>query len=181
MSDQDLRENTYPHIATEFFTWLLYQSEVDEQRFSIEGIGEVEVLLQDRLSFQSGEQNSGKAVISGEDAPASAETKAALISGKLLTDIKLLLRLEVATYMLTLRGDLLDIGSLKQVNEDLDEPVEVFQEDDSKEAQLLLRMAEYEDIMTILRTLFRRFAERRTQDNWHYEEVQSMRRWVHEQ
>ena len=177
----DPRDEIYPHIAPEFYAWLLYQSEVRDETFEVEGIGPVQVLLEDRLTFASGAGDNSRAVITGEDAPASAETKAALISGKVLTEVKLLLRLPGNTYMLTLKGDLCDISSLKQVSEDADSPTIVIEEDDSKEAFLLLRMQEYEDIVRILQTLFRIFAKQRSNDDWHTTTLQEMRRWVHEQ
>jgi hypothetical protein len=177
----DPRDEIYPHIAPEFYAWLLYQSEVRDETFDVDGIGPVEVLLADRLTFASGSGDNSRAVITGEDAPASAETKAALISGKVLTEIKLLLRLPGNTYMLTLKGDLCDISSLKQVSEDADAPTQVIETDDSKEAFLLLRMQEYEDIVLILQTLFRSFANQRAQDSWHTTTLQELRRWVHDQ
>jgi hypothetical protein len=159
---------------------LLYQSEVEDKHFDVEGIGPVEVLLEDRLSFTGDGEDKSRTVITGADAPTSAETKAALISGKVISDVKLLLRLPGNNYMLTLKGDLCDISSLKQVNEDADDPTLVIEEGDTKEAFLLLRMQEYEDIVRILQTLFRAFVEERASDDWHTETLNEMRKWVHE-
>lgn len=180
MSQTDLRDEVYPHIAPEFYAWLLYQSEVEDKHFDVKGIGPVEVLLQDRLSFTGDGEEKSRTVITGVDAPASAETKAALITGKVISEVKLLLRLPGNNYMLTLKGDLLDISSLKQVTEDADDPTIVIEEGDTKEAFLLLRMQEYEDIVLILQTLFQAFVADRASDDWHYTTLQEMRRWVHE-
>ena len=180
MSDTDLRDEVYPHIAPEFYVWLLYQSEVQDESFQVEGIGPVELYLQDRLSFTSSDGENARAVITGEDAPNSAETKAALITGKILSDVKVILKLPASSYMLTLKGDLCDISSLKRVNEDADAPADVIEEDDSLDAFLLLRMREYEDIVRILETLFRAFVAERASDDWHTTTLQEMRRWVHE-
>ena len=181
MSELDLRDEVYPHIAPEFYVWLLYQSEVRDESFQVEGIGPVELYLQDRLSFTSTDGENARAVITGQDAPNSAETKAALITGKILSDVKVILKLPACSYMLTLKGDLCDISSLKQVNEDADAEPEVIEEDDTFDAFLLLRMKEYEDIVLILETLFRTFAEQRASEDWHTTTLQEMRRWVHDE
>ena len=118
-----------------------------------------------------------RAVITGEDVANSAETKAALASGKTLKDVKLILRLEAATYSLSLRGGRLDIGGLKQESHEADDiPVE---EDDSKEAMLLLRMQEYNDIWSIIEQLFYVFAEERTSAKW-AKTLNQIRSWVHQ-
>lgn len=166
-------------IASEFYAWLLFQSEARDETFMVPGVGSVSVLVQDRLAFESN-ADKAKAVITGDEASSSAETRAALISGKVLTDIKLLLRLEATTYMLNLRGNLCDICSLKQVNEDLEPVANLSEEGDSKEATLLLRMVEYEDIWKVLQTLFREFAKRRTDKSWYTHELQDMKTWVHD-
>ena len=181
MPETDLRDEIYPHIAPEFYAWLLYQSEVEDKHFDVEGIGPVEICLQDRLSFTGDGEDKARTVITGSEAPGSAETKAALISGKVISEVKLLLRLPGNSYMLTLKGDLCDISSLKQVNEDADEPTIVLEDGDTKEAFLLLRMQEYEDIVRILQELFRSFVAERASDDWYHTTLQEMRKWVHEE
>ena len=181
MPETDLRDEIYPHIAPEFYAWLLYQSEVETKHFDVEGIGPVEILLEDRLAFTGDGEEKSRTVITGDRAAASAETKAALISGKVISDVKLLLRLPGNTYLLTLKGDLCDISSLKQVSEDADDPTIVIEEGDTKEAFLLLRMQEYEDIVGILQTLFRSFVAERASDDWYHTTLQEMRKWVHEE
>ncbi len=180
MPQTDLRDEVYPHIAPEFYAWLLFQSEVKDELFEVEGIGPVEVRLEDRLTFTGEGEEKSRTVVTGQDAPASAETKAALISGKVITDAKLILRLPGNSYMLSLKGDLCDFSSLKQVSEDADEPTMVIEEDDTKEAFLLLRMQEYEDIVRIIQTLFRAFVADRATDEWYTTTLQEMRRWVHD-
>ena len=181
MPETDLRDEIYPHIAPEFYAWMLYQSEVEDKHFDVEGIGPVEICLQDRLSFTGDGEDKARTVITGAEAPSSAETKAALISGKVISEVKLLLRLPGNSYMLTLKGDLCDISSLKQVNEDADEPTIVIEDGDTKEAFLLLRMQEYEDIVRILQNLFRSFVAERASDDWYHTTLQEMRKWVHEE
>ena len=177
----DIREEVYPHINAEFFVWLLYCSEIGENTEIIESedLGDIELIVQDRLSFQDPQQEKDRAVIIGEDAPNSAETKAALISGKFLQDSKLMFRMAQATYILTLKGEHLDISGLKQVTSEMDQ---VGMEDgDSKDAILLLRMKEYEDIWAVIERLFQEFVIERTKDSWYTDTLQEMRRWVHEQ
>ena len=83
--------------------------------------------------------------------------------------------------MLTLKGDLCDISSLKQVSEEADESTIVIEEDDTKDAFLLLRMQEYEDIVRIIQTLFKAFVKERATDDWYSTTLQEMRRWVHDE
>ncbi len=181
MPETDQRDEIFPHIAPEFYAWLLFQSEVEEKHFDVEGIGPVEVRLEDRLTFTGDGEDKARTVVTGGEAPASAETKAALISGKVISEVKVVLRLPGNSYMLTLKGDLCDISSLKQVNEDADEPTMVIEEDDTKDAFLLLRMQEYEDIVRIIQTLFRAFVEERASDDWYTTTLQEMRKWVHDE
>ena len=176
----DIREEAYPHINAEFFVWLLYRSEIGEDTEIIhtERLGDIELVMQDRLSFRDPQQEKDRAVISGEDAPNSAETKAALISGKTLQDVKLMLKMSQATYLLTLKGDNFDISGLKQATSEMDQ---VQMEDgDSREAMLLLRMQEYEDIWGVIGQMFQEFVIERTKESWYTETLQEMRKWVHD-
>jgi len=178
MNDSDVRNAVYLHLSAEFFAWLLYRSEEGQEKFDLGGtLGEVEIMMQDRLSFQSPTADKMRAVITGEDAPNSAETKAALASGKTIQDLKLNLRLEGATYSLSLKGGRLDIGGLKQETHEADQ--ELVEEDDSKEALLLLRMQEYNDIWAIIKGLFLIFVEERTSEVWE-DTVSKIRKWVHQ-
>ena len=177
MSNNDARNDVYLHITAEFYIWLLYRAEVGDGEFDIGSVGSVEILMRDKLSFQSPTEDKMRAVITGEDVANSAETKAALASGKTLKDVKLILRLEAATYSLSLRGGRLDIGGLKQEAHEADDaPVD---EDDSREALLLLRMQEYNDIWSIIEQLFHVFAEERTSAKW-TKTLNQIRGWVHQ-
>jgi hypothetical protein len=177
MSNDDNRNELYNHISTEFFAWLLYQSEVGEGEFSYGKIGNVEVVMQDRLSFESPTENKMRAVITGDDAACSAETKAALSSGKTIQDVKLHLRLEAATYGLSLKGGRLDISGFKQEHHEADEIA--IEKEDLSDALLILRMDEYNVIWDLIHQLFLSFTDERLSTGWQ-NTLEKMRIWVHQ-
>lgn len=176
----DLRDEIYPHINAEFFIWLLYCSEIgkDTEIINHKALGDVELIWMDKLSFRDPQQETDKTVVAGEDAAHSVETKAALISGKTLQEAKLMLRLNYATYGLTLKGDYFDISGFKQLTAEMD-AIEM-EDGDSVEVMLLLRMQEYEDIWSVIEQLFTKFVTERVRDDWYKTIVQEIRAWVHE-
>jgi hypothetical protein len=145
-----------PHLSTEFFLWLWFASERDGGSMSLsERVGVVDVWVEDRLSFRGLEQESARAVVTGENTASSLEARAALATGKVVRDIQIHLRREEREYTVTLKGVNLDISAKLPPHSG-----------EGEDGLLYERMYLYEDLWFILAGLYRRFAQERTHASW---------------
>lgn len=168
----------YPHVAAEFFAWLLYISELEELELEHPQLGPYSVHLQDRITFRSPSEERMRAVVIGDDAPNSPETRAALASGKTIQEIKVHIAYAGNTIALTLRGAHMDISGLRIV-EEVREPADESSEAE-EQATMYLRMSMVDDIYSTVAHLFSVFARTRLQEQWHNHTVQQLRAWIHD-
>ncbi len=163
----DVGRPALPHLSAEFFVWLWYASERDGGSMP-HGDGIVDVWVEDRLSFRTPDEDKVRAVMTGENAAASREARAALASGKVVRDLQVHLRNEEREYTLVLRGVHLDLAGLKL-------PPHA---KDGEEELLYERMFLYEDVYAVLKSLYRRFAEERVSAAWSAATLPAIRRWA---
>jgi hypothetical protein len=170
MSDTEEMEGTPPHVASEFFLWLWYQSETGQGRVDLgtDG-GSVEFWVDDRLSFRVVGEEKVSAIMTGENPSLTPEARAALAGGKVLRDVRLALRREDREYAVTLKAPRIEIAGAKL-------PALVKSGD---EAEILYeRMFLYEELHFVLGGLFRAFAAARCADDWRERALPDLRRWV---
>ena len=147
-----------PHLTAEFFIWLWFASEREGGTLDVGGdVGVMDFWIEERLSFRSPDEDKPRAVLTGENTSSSAEARAALASGKVVRDLQLHIRREEREYSVTLRGDHLDVCSLKFPQHSVEGEDELLYE----------RMFLYEDVWEAIRALYRCFAEERVSAAWH--------------
>jgi len=172
-----------PHLTSDFFLWL-WLSSVNElgqvplpnkrnphsndkntDENSTENNQEqydgISYYVDNRLVLHSPNVEGNRAVITGDNASNAVEGKAALSSGKMIQELQLYLTVEGLDYSLTLKGPLLDMGSVKYP------PISL--EGDSKhdmKANILLRMSQYDDLYYYMSVLYQYFSELRLSDEW---------------
>jgi hypothetical protein len=158
----------HPHLTAEFFVWLWFAADREGGTFNLDGIGVVDMWIEDRLSFRVVDEDKARVALSGEDTASSAEARAALASGKVVRDLQLHLRREEREYSVTLRGVHLDLCGLKL-------PAHASEGEDGL---LYERMFLYEEAYAIVSALYRTFARERTSAAWHAETLPQIRAWV---
>lgn len=159
---------THPHLTAEFFVWLWYAADRDGGNFNLDGLGMVDMWVEDRLSFRVPDEDKARAVLTGDDTASSAEARAALASGKIVRDLQLHLRHEEREYSVTLRGVHLDLAGLKFPAHSAE----------GEDGLLYERMFLYENAYAIVSGLYRMFARERTDLAWHSHTLPQIRAWV---
>jgi hypothetical protein len=158
-----------PHLASEFFAWLWYTSEQRRGTLDLgDGVGTVDFWVGSRISFRAVDEDKARAVVTGESPSTTLEARAALAGGKVVNDLRLVLRREEREYEVTLRGPYLDLHNVRlpaQVKTGADEI-------------LYERMYLYDELWFLLGALYARFAEERTGADWRTDTLPSLRAWV---
>jgi hypothetical protein len=179
---ENLADLVPPHLTSDFFLWMwltsvqeLGQVELPnkrkaqddsttdedsnaEQEEQYDGIS---YYVDNRLVLHSPNAEGNRAVITGDNASSTVEGKAALSTGKMIQELQLYITVEGVEYSLGLKGPLLDFTSVKFP------PVSL--EGDSKHemnANILLRMSQYDDLYYYMSVLYQHFAELRLSEDW---------------
>jgi hypothetical protein len=170
MSEEEELPGAPPHVASEFYLWLWYRSEIGRGHLDFEGEGgSVDFWVDDRISFRAVGEERVSAVLTGENPSTTLEARAALAGGKVLRDIKLALRRADREYTVTLKGSRVEIAAAKLPT--------LVKGGDVAEA-LYERMFLYEELNFVLAGLFRAFAEERAAEAWRDQTVPDLRRWA---
>jgi len=170
MDKADAGLPVYPHLVTEFFTWIWFTAEDKGGQMEIDG--EVcDVWVDERLSFRMPGEDKVRAVVTGEHTSSTLEARAALAAGKVVRDLELHLRREEREYNVTLRGLHMDLVGAK---------FPAHAADGGEDALLMERMYLYEDLWNLLGRLYKEFAEVRVSPQWQAETLPRIRQWVGE-
>lgn len=142
-----------PHLASEFYTWLWHRSDVNDQRIELgNGLGEVEFFIDERVAFRNPNDTKVSVVITGENPAGALEAKAALLGGKVLHEIRLVVRRDDREFSVTLSGPEVLFKRLRL-------PQNV---DGGGEEALYDRMFLHEELEAVVRGLWRLFVADRT-------------------
>ncbi len=160
---------TPPHLAGEFYVWLWWASERQEGRFDLpEPLGRIELFVDERLAFRNPNDSKISAVMTGENPSTTLESRAALLGGKVLEDLRIRLRRDEREFLVTLKGPEMNIQRAK-----LPQAV-----DGGEEGALYDRMFLYEQLTDILGALFRQFTDLRAEGAWESDVLPALRAWV---
>ncbi len=155
--DSAPENETPPHIASDFYLFLWFASEVGRGVIEPADGSPFSWWVDDRLSFRPAGEDKVNAVLTGDNPSTTPEARAALAGGKVLRDLRLALRRDDREYSVTLRGPNVAISGAKLPQQvKTGEPTEI----------LLDRMFLYEELHWMLGTMFRRYAEERTAPGW---------------
>jgi len=160
-----------PHLSSDFFAWLWYTTEISGGHLELNG-AELQIWVDDRLSFRSPSEEQAGALLTGSDAPRGAEAKAALSAGKVIRELRLRIAWQDREYGVTLAGPGLDMRGLTLPPV----PGEVGDEADV----LYARMEAVEQLWRVIATLYQRFAKVRTTDAWSDEVLPGVVTWLSE-
>jgi len=160
-----------PHLASDFFAWLWFTTEAGGGHVDLNG-KEIQIWVDDRISFRSPSEEAARSVLTGTDAPRGREARAALGGGKVIREFRLRIAWDDREYGVTLTAPSLDMRGLL---------LPPLPEDVGDDADLLYaRMEAVEAIWSVIGELYRRFAEVRTSDVWKDEVVPGVAEWLAE-
>jgi len=157
-----------PHISSEFYVWLWWESERNGGHFSVgDPIGEVDVWVDARLAFRRPGDSKITAVLTGDDASTTLESRAALAGGKVVDEVRLRITRDEREYSVSLKGATVAIQRAKLPPSGTD----------ADESPLYDRMFHYEELEKIVAALFRTFTAARMADKWESETLPAMKAW----
>lgn len=163
-------------LGREFLAWLWFESEVFEERFSIEGFGECELHLEKQLTLESGpdfdqSREKEQSKLTGFAPSGTPEAREALRRGKLPTKAKLVVRRDEQDFALVLDADALALSGVKIPALIKGEGEDPFYE----------RIQLIEEIEGAIEALFRSFLLVRLDAAWTRDVVPAMKAWMREQ
>ena len=159
------------YLASEFLTWLLWRSEVQEGVWKgREGGGGFELWADDRLRLEAPIDGLTKNLLSGGTPARSPEAKSALAAGKIVQEARWKLLQDDREWLFTLKAPDLDLRSVRL-------PELLTAED---EERLRERLALMEFLERTIQDLYRRFLDVRIADRWEREELPRVSAWIAE-
>lgn len=152
------------HIMNEFYTWLWWMTE--ESGGTMPGGGDL--FVSEHLAFRAPEETRLVAIFNGHE-PAGKDAKTALIQGKRLEEIRLVMRMDDRESVFTLKGSTCDVTGAKLS----------FPHEEEDVAGAFLRVEELMVLDTYLAKLFTHFAAVRASQDWEETRAQIVR-WAEE-
>lgn len=157
-----------PHLASEFYIWLWWLTEVEGSTIDLgDPMGVIEAWIDARLAFRRPGDTKVTAVLTGDDASTTLESRAALAGGKVVDEIRLRLRRDDREYSLSLKGPVVALQRVKLPPSGTD----------ADESPLYDRMFHYEEVEKVVAALYRHFAATRLGDDWAQTVVPAIKAW----
>lgn len=164
-------------LGHEFLTWLWYRSDEGGGSLTIplenRLVGETDVTLwvHDAMAFGHGGTTEKCAVRGGEETSRAQEARAALRAGKKLEQARFGLIVEDREFLFTLVGETFDVVSVKL-------PKLASEEEDSWEADALLRLGAVQELLDVLDDLYWQFIGVRLSPEWSAAVLPALREWA---
>lgn len=155
----------------EFLTWLWFRSEEGGGDLELKEYGPIGLWIEDRMVLGSLDTESKENILKNGDVSRSAEAAAALAVGKKLEQARFGLVREDREWAFTLRGDTLDLQSVKI-------PKVLTEEGDDLHATIMVRLGHMRELTDLLDALFDEFASLRVSPEWEREVAPAVTRWI---
>ncbi len=172
MLDVAVAYNRYKYLGNEFLTWLWFMMETDKQGLDFTEAESTELAIGDRIVLANSRHNRDETITIKGDGAGLEEGVLALQKGALVTEISLLVKTAEAQWRFNLKGESLNIGSLKPPEKN---PAEA---PDDLEQRVLEQIAHAERITGLLHQLYRQFIIQRISEDWSKRIVPAMGRWI---
>lgn len=163
---------TRKFLGREFLVWLWFESELFEQKFSIEGFGECELWLEKSLTLEAlTEAGKEKATLAGVAPSGGPEAREALRQGKMPIKAKIAIRRDEQDFALSLDADSLSLSGVKIPTLLKGEGDDPFYE----------RMTFIEELEGALEALYREFLLVRLRETWEKNVAPAIRGWMNDE
>ncbi|CCK82540.1 hypothetical protein [Desulfobacula toluolica] len=166
--------NKYEFLGNDFLTWTWFLIENDHNISSILDSKDAvtlkvgnSIVLENKL----GDKSKEKITIKGDQAGLEEGTTA-LKKGAFVTQINLICKINEDEYKFTIKGDSFNITGLKTPKTDLSG------NEDEIEGLVLEKASFCFKIFEIIDTLFLKYIEQRTSDDWNNKGLQEIKAWI---
>ncbi|MCB9637854.1 MAG: hypothetical protein H6727_02980 [Myxococcales bacterium] len=156
-------------LGREFLLWLWFSSEEQNSTLTLDDGTEIELFLDDRIVMEPVHGEGNRHQLSGQDPATSPEAAVALRMNKIPTEVKMKIVRQAQAWAFSLRGDDLQIRSLKI-------PDVLSDGGDEKVAERIFLM---EEVETMLGALWRSFLLERTGEDWS-QRLREIQAWIDE-
>ncbi|PIE65099.1 MAG: hypothetical protein CSA24_02885 [Deltaproteobacteria bacterium] len=162
------RINHTRFLGREFLTWIWYRSDIGEGRFDVAD-GPIELWFDAKLTLEAQGDVKEQNVVKADNPTETDEARAALASGKLVSEARLRVVKGQKQWSFSVKGDSLGLSGVKI-------PALLSRDDDD---QLYERFYLLEELEEDFNALFKEFIDLRLDDEGWSDEVNQIRRWVH--
>jgi hypothetical protein len=172
MLDIAVAYNRFKFLGDEFLTWLWFVVEQDPAILRNADPDLSSFKIGNRIVLEKKHKEAFERItIKGEDAGLE-EAKVALQNGALVSELNLIYRSGQQKWQFTLKGESLNLSSLKTPKIATPEsPEEV-------EGSVLEKIYLYDKILQFLEKLYKSFIELRTSNRWQSQEIYRMKKWL---
>ena len=166
--------NKYKFLGNDFLTWIWFLIETEQNFSNLLNSKETitlevgnAIVLENKLGDKSTEKISIKGDLAGLE-----EGTTALKKGAFVTHLNLICKINEDEYKFTIKGESFNITSLKTPKTDLSD------KNDEMEGLVLQKAFFSFKIFKIIDTLFLKYIEQRTSDDWNNKGLQDIRNWI---
>ncbi|MCP4671482.1 MAG: hypothetical protein GY857_09260 [Desulfobacula sp.] len=166
--------NKYKFIGNDYLTWIWFLIEKHKNISSLINSKDLitlevgnSIVLENRL----GDKSKEKITIKGDQAGLEEGTTA-LKKGAFVTQINLICKINEDEYKFSIKGESFNITGLKTPKIDLSKS------DDETEGVVLEKAFLSFKIFKVIDTLFFKYIDQRTSDDWNNEGLQEIKNWI---
>lgn len=168
-----------PHLGSEFLLWLWHTSDTNNnvinftqppegEEVDLDALAYVDLWVDERIAMRSPNEMKVTAVLTGDNPAATLESRAALLGGKVLQELRIGIRVDDRDYLATLKAPDLLLHGVRLPSHTTDTAFE----DNAVERLLLL-----EELDRLIGMLFCEFGRVRVSDDWR-STVETISQWT---
>jgi len=166
--------NKYKFLGNDYLTWIWFLIENNHNISSIINTKDIitlevgnSIVLENKL----GDKSKEKITIKGDQAGLEEGTTA-LKKGAFVTQINLICKINEDEYKFTIKGESFNITGLKTPK------TEILKNEDEIEGLVLEKAFLGFNIFKVIDTLFLKYIEQRTSDEWNNKGLQDIKNWI---
>jgi len=166
--------NKYKFLGNDYLTWIWFLIENNHNISSVinsKDIITLEVGNSIVLENKLGDKSKEKITIKGDQAGLEEGTTA-LKKGAFVTQINLICKINEDEYKFTIKGESFNITGLKTPK------TEISNNEDEIEGLVLEKAFLGFKIFKVIDTLFLKYIEQRTSDEWNHKGLQDLKNWI---
>jgi hypothetical protein len=167
--------NKYSFLGNEFLTWLWYLIETDQDITSlINAKDPIRLDIGNSLVLENnlGDKSKERITIKGDQAGLEEGTTA-LKKGAWVTDINLLCTIGEDEFKFSIKGESFNLTGLKPPAMDTSASTDEIEGMVIEKTYLILKIVE------VIDTLFLKYMDKRSSDDWKTKEFQAIKTWIH--
>ena len=172
MLDVSVAYNRYKFLGHEFLTWLWYMIDTDKDKLLDPAAGLEDMFIGNRVVLENSSHNRDEVITIKGDGAGLEEGVIALQKGAKVTEINLVVRAGENEWRFNLKGESLNLSSLKTP-----ETGRVEQAEDV-EGAVLEKIYLYEKALDLTSHLYRLFIDSRLRPEWEEAVVKNISRWI---